>query len=202
MFYKGFLLQGSFLLPFALSRHKMALEFQVNAHPTPYTAKESLTKPENDHELGTPEKPKRRAPRIPHEYEDDPAKLSEKERRIKGASLASHKPSYCLKRVRGSSECEGKSLRSQHRKKLRWLVKKLIKSRNWTEAGGVLSVLLQGSGRDQSPSLNRAKYWVFLSSDGLDIVLVCTISIMRFYFFLILCISELLVWGFRVCKFC
>ncbi|XP_073058267.1 uncharacterized protein [Primulina eburnea] len=125
-------------------------------------AKESWTEPENNQEVETPEKLKGRAPRIPLEYEDEPAKLSQKERRINGALLASHKPSYCLKRVGGSSQCEGKSLRSHHREKLRWLVKKLIKARNWTEAGGVLSVLLQGSGRDQSPSRNRAKYWAAL----------------------------------------
>ncbi|XP_073158144.1 uncharacterized protein [Henckelia pumila] len=125
-------------------------------------AKESSPEPEKNQEFGTPVKPKRRGPRIPHEYEDDPDEQLKKERRINGASLASHKPSYCLMKFGGSSQCEGESLRSRHRKKLRWLVKKLIKARNWTEAGGVLSVLLQGSGRDKSPSRNRAKYWAAL----------------------------------------
>ncbi|KZV38271.1 hypothetical protein F511_36506 [Dorcoceras hygrometricum] len=87
-------------------------------------AEEPLEEPENNQEVGIPEKRKRRAPRNPREYEEDHTKLSKKgEKKQWGVA------------------CEPEA--------------KLLPE---AKAGGVLSVLLQASGRDQSPSRNRAKF--------------------------------------------
>ncbi|KAK4387110.1 hypothetical protein Sango_2581600 [Sesamum angolense] len=121
---------------------------------------EPLTEPKQENqESETPTKINRKAPRKLHEFEDQSsAKASSKARKIKGALLAVNKPSYCLKKGVGSLQCGGESLRSQHRKRLWRLLKKLIRRHNWADASGVLSVLLQGTVRDQSLSRNRAKY--------------------------------------------
>ncbi|KAG8364888.1 hypothetical protein BUALT_Bualt18G0045400 [Buddleja alternifolia] len=123
-------------------------------------AEDPLTEPKDENqESETPKKLKRKSPKKPHAYEEHSAvKVSSKARKIKGALLASNKPSYCLKQGVGSLQCGGESLRSQHRKRLWRLLKKLLRRHNWVEASGVLSVLLQGTGRDQSLSRNRAKY--------------------------------------------
>ncbi|KAI3466075.1 hypothetical protein Pfo_022738 [Paulownia fortunei] len=114
-------------------------------------AEEPLTEPKHENqEAETPTKINRKAPE------------NFMKRKIKGALLAINKPSYCLKKGIGSLQCAGESLRSQHRKRLRRLLNKLIRRHNWAEASGVLSVLLQGTVSDNSISRNRAKYWAAL----------------------------------------
>ncbi|KAL0406760.1 UNVERIFIED_CONTAM: hypothetical protein Slati_3989900 [Sesamum latifolium] len=121
---------------------------------------EPLTEPKHENqESETLTKINRKAPRKLHEFENQSSgKASSKARKIKGTLLAVNKPSYCLKKGVGSLQCGGESLRSQHRKRLWRLLKKLIRRHNWAEASGVLSVLLQGTVKDQSLSRNRAKY--------------------------------------------
>ncbi|XP_022897250.1 uncharacterized protein LOC111410889 [Olea europaea var. sylvestris] len=117
---------------------------------------ESVMEPESQGE--EVKLPKRRAPRNPHGNNGDVMKHSMKVRKTKGIILANNKPSYCLKRGIGSLQYGGESLRSIHRKKLWLLLKKLLQRHNWVEASGVLSVLLKGTGHDQSLSRNRTKY--------------------------------------------
>lgn len=125
-------------------------------------AEEPLTEPKHENqEAETLTKIKRKTPRKLEEFEDHGAgKLSPENRKIKRALLAINKPSYCLKRGTGSLHCGGESLRHQHRERLFRLLSKLIRRHNWVEASGVLSLLLQGTVRDNSPSRNRTKYSV------------------------------------------
>ncbi|KAL2493585.1 hypothetical protein Fot_37342 [Forsythia ovata] len=109
-----------------------------------------------------PKKPKRRTPRNPHENDEDTVKHSKKVRKTNEIILAKNKPSYSLTRGIGSLQYGDETLQSIHRKKLRQLLKKLIQRHNWAEASGVLSVLLKGTGQDQSLSRNRFKYWAAL----------------------------------------
>ncbi|XP_051150708.1 uncharacterized protein LOC127265075 isoform X2 [Andrographis paniculata] len=83
---------------------------------------------------------------------------SSKERRVGGTLLALHKPSYCLKKGIGSTQCVSESLRTWHRRNLWRIFEKLIRRHNWEEASGVLSVLLQATVHDDSIEGNRAKY--------------------------------------------
>lgn len=85
---------------------------------------------------------------------------SSREKKIKGTMLAMKKPSYCLKKGVGVLQCGDGSLRFQHRKRLFRILSQLTQQHNWTEASGVLSVLLQGTLKDESLSGNRAKYTV------------------------------------------
>lgn len=79
-------------------------------------------------------------------------------RNIKRIILSVTKPSYTLKRGSGR---DMRSLRWEHRNKLRYLLRQLIRRQNWDEASGVLSVLLKGTHRENSLSTNRTKYWVY-----------------------------------------
>ncbi|XP_057795913.1 uncharacterized protein LOC131012025 [Salvia miltiorrhiza] len=101
----------------------------------------------------------RKTPKRLREFEGcraaDPAPPT---KRFKGALLAVHKPSHCLKTGVGSFQCGGGSLRFQHRTRLFRLLNQLLSRHNWVEASGVLSVLIQGTIKDRSLSGNRAKY--------------------------------------------
>ncbi|XP_023771320.1 uncharacterized protein LOC111919979 isoform X1 [Lactuca sativa] len=81
-------------------------------------------------------------------------------RNIKRIILSVTKPSYTLKRGSGR---DMRSLRWEHRNKLRYLLRQLIRRQNWDEASGVLSVLLKGTHRENSLSTNRTKYWTTLA---------------------------------------
>lgn len=59
-------------------------------------------------------------------------------------------------------EESGESLRLLHRRRLWLLLKKLLLQHNWSEASGVLSVLLKATAKDASASRNRSKYWATL----------------------------------------
>ncbi|CAN6555255.1 unnamed protein product [Malus baccata var. baccata] len=74
---------------------------------------------------------------------------------LKRIVLSLSKPSYLL--GVGSTRP-----RAEHRARLTKLMRKLVKQRNWVEASGVLSVLLEGSQKDRSPANNRFKYWVLM----------------------------------------
>lgn len=50
------------------------------------------------------------------------------------------------------------SLRTEHCSRLSRILADLINQRNWKEASGVLSVLLQGTAREKFPNENRTKY--------------------------------------------
>ncbi|KAK9078219.1 hypothetical protein SSX86_002276 [Deinandra increscens subsp. villosa] len=91
--------------------------------------------------------------------DEDAAVASSKKRNVKGILLSVTKPSYTLKRGIGP---DLRSLRSEHRNRLRYLLRQLIRRQNWDEASGVLSLLLKGTHRDNSFSTNRTKYWATL----------------------------------------
>ncbi|XP_024979581.1 uncharacterized protein LOC112516649 [Cynara cardunculus var. scolymus] len=84
---------------------------------------------------------------------------SSKKRNIKGIMLSVTKPSYTLKRGIGR---DLRSLRWEHRNRLRYLLRQLVRRQNWDEASGVLSLLLKGTHRENSLSTNRTKYWATL----------------------------------------
>uniref|UniRef100_A0A5B7BG06 Uncharacterized protein n=1 Tax=Davidia involucrata TaxID=16924 RepID=A0A5B7BG06_DAVIN len=87
--------------------------------------------------------------------------------KLKRILLTVTKPSYTL--AAGFD-----SLRVENRSRLRRLLRKLVRRRNWEEASGVLSVLLTGTGKDRSPAKNRTKYWVtmellkHINNDGIN----------------------------------
>ncbi|KAH0920653.1 hypothetical protein HID58_020671, partial [Brassica napus] len=64
------------------------------------------------------------------------------------------KPSYLLTLL------ERSSTRSNYLKRLPKILRELLRQRNWREESGVLSVLMQGTVRDGSPTINRLKYEV------------------------------------------
>ncbi|KAK9269595.1 hypothetical protein L1049_001371 [Liquidambar formosana] len=76
--------------------------------------------------------------------------ISGKHKRI---MLALTKPSYVL-------QLGPRKTRTEHRIRLRRLLAQLVRQHNWSEASGVLSVLLKGTCKDNSPENNRMKYWV------------------------------------------
>lgn len=69
----------------------------------------------------------------------------------KHSVLSLTKPSYAL--ALGS-----KNLRAENRARLSHLLRQLLRQQNWTEASGVLSVLLKGTGKDKTLPNNRFKY--------------------------------------------
>ncbi|XP_009615959.1 uncharacterized protein [Nicotiana tomentosiformis] len=79
-------------------------------------------------------------------------------RRIKAIILANSKPSYCLKRGIGSLHQDFQSLRSEHRRRLRRLLQKLMRHHKWAEASGVLSVLLKGTVQEKALLKTRTKF--------------------------------------------
>lgn len=116
----------------------------------------------DNQDAATPPVVNRKPPRKLHEFEGHSAdNPSLRAKRYKGAFLAVQKPSYCLKRDIGSLQSGGgESLRFQHRTRLFRLLNQLLRQHNWEEASGVLSVLLQGTVKDPSPSGNRLKFTV------------------------------------------
>ncbi|KAL0722655.1 hypothetical protein Bca4012_037254 [Brassica carinata] len=73
-------------------------------------------------------------------------------KKFKRTVLCVAKPSYLL------SLLERSSTRSSYLKRLPKILSEMLRQRNWREASGVLSVLMQGTMRDGSPSMNRLKY--------------------------------------------
>ncbi|GER53453.1 hypothetical protein STAS_30975 [Striga asiatica] len=118
---------------------------------------ESLPKTENENQGSEePTKINQKSLRKCRRSEDREARRREK--KIRGTLLAASFPSYCLRQGIGDLQCFGEKHRSQHRKRLWRLLYKLLLRHSWAEAGGVLSVLLQATAADRSPSVNRAKY--------------------------------------------
>ncbi|CAH8355246.1 unnamed protein product [Eruca vesicaria subsp. sativa] len=74
------------------------------------------------------------------------------DRKFKRTMLCVAKPSYLL------SLLERSSTRSNYLKRLPKILSELLRQRNWREASGVLSLLMQGTMRDGSPTMNRLKY--------------------------------------------
>ncbi|KAL5715899.1 hypothetical protein ACHQM5_017660 [Ranunculus cassubicifolius] len=62
------------------------------------------------------------------------------------------------KRIKSYKARGEASLRTSHCSRLTRLLDELIKQRNWKEASGVLSLLLQGTARETFPKENRNKY--------------------------------------------
>ncbi|CAN8288134.1 unnamed protein product [Cochlearia groenlandica] len=93
-------------------------------------------------------KPKRRREIISDE-DDDGVVL---DREFKRTLLCVAKPSYLLGLGTGSST------RREYINRLVKILKELLRYRNYREASGVLSVLMQGTMRDCSPKMNRLKY--------------------------------------------
>ncbi|KAJ0700863.1 putative TATA box-binding protein-associated factor RNA polymerase I subunit A [Helianthus annuus] len=91
--------------------------------------------------------------------EDDVVVASSMKMKIKGIILSVTKPSYTLKRGLGR---ELRSLRSEHRNRLRYLLRQLVRRQNWDEACGVLSLLLKGTYKESGLVNNRIKYWATL----------------------------------------
>ncbi|KAI3427582.1 uncharacterized protein J3R85_009421 [Psidium guajava] len=83
------------------------------------------------------------------------AGLAGDRRLAKRIMLSLTKPSYVL-------GLGGGNLRSEHRRRLDRLLRKLARQRDWAEASGVLSVLLKGTCRDRCPEQNRLKYSVLM----------------------------------------
>lgn len=67
--------------------------------------------------------------------------------------LSFTKPSYVL-------GLGSKSVRTESRVRLTHLLRRLVLQHNWTEASGVMSMLLKGTCKDRSPVKNRFKYSV------------------------------------------
>ncbi|CAK9182956.1 unnamed protein product [Ilex paraguariensis] len=90
-----------------------------------------------------------------HDY----VKQISNERVINGIIRSVTKPSYALKQGIGSLRADYGSLRSVNRRRLQYLLRRLVRQHNWKEASGVLSVLLKGTVSEKSVSKNRTKYW-------------------------------------------
>ncbi|XP_071689083.1 uncharacterized protein [Rutidosis leptorrhynchoides] len=90
---------------------------------------------------------------------DDNEDESLNKQNTRGIILSVTKPSYTLKGGIGS---DLRSIRCEHRNRLRYLLRQLVRRQNWSEASGVLSVLLKGTHRDNGFSTNRSKYWAAL----------------------------------------
>ncbi|XP_030445975.2 uncharacterized protein LOC115668705 [Syzygium oleosum] len=76
-------------------------------------------------------------------------------RLLKRIMLSLTKPSYVL-------GLGGGSLRSENRRRLYRLLRRLARRHSWAEASGVLSVLLKGTRKDRCPEHNRLKYSVLM----------------------------------------
>ncbi|CAN4075565.1 unnamed protein product [Withania somnifera] len=79
-------------------------------------------------------------------------------RRINSVILANTKPSVCLKRGIGSLHQDCPSLQSEHRKRLRHLLQKLMRKHKYAEASGVMSVLLKGTTKETALFKTRTKF--------------------------------------------
>lgn len=87
--------------------------------------------------------------------DEDCDQLSKKDN--KRVVLSIMKPSYVLR-----TGLNSRNLRSVNRKRLCYLLRRLVRQRNWVDASGVLSVLLKGTCKEKSPLGNRLKYTVCL----------------------------------------
>lgn len=85
-------------------------------------------------------------------------------RRINSVILANTKPSFCLKRGIGSLHKDHRSLQSEHRRRLRRLLEKLMRQHKYAEASGVLSVLLKGTTKESAVFKTRTKFMVLIYS--------------------------------------
>ncbi|XP_004251881.1 uncharacterized protein [Solanum lycopersicum] len=83
-------------------------------------------------------------------------------RRINSVILANTKPSFCLKRGIGSLHKDHRSLQSEHRRRLRRLLEKLMRQHKYAEASGVLSVLLKGTTKESAVFKTRTKFMAIL----------------------------------------
>ncbi|KAL4589043.1 hypothetical protein LXL04_001945 [Taraxacum kok-saghyz] len=113
---------------------------------------------DEDEDIQKPKK-RKRTNENPQKIDDAIAVASSRKRNIKGIILSVTKPSYILKKGLGR---EIRSLRLEHRNRLRYLLRQLIRRQNWDEASGVLSLLLKGTHKDNGLSTNRTKYWATL----------------------------------------
>ncbi|XP_056167484.1 uncharacterized protein LOC130138189 [Syzygium oleosum] len=110
---------------------------------------------EADGGVGVEENKESRKGKLPASVEADGcgAGLAGDGRLLKRIMLSLTKPLYVLGLGRGS-------LRSENRRRLYRLLRKLVRRQNWAEASGVLSVLLKGTRKDRCPEHNRLKYTV------------------------------------------
>lgn len=79
-------------------------------------------------------------------------------RLVKRIVLSLTKPSYIL-------GIGSETIRAENRVRLSLLLCRLMRQHNWTEASGVLSVLLKATCKDRLPTTNRFKYSVFFHFD-------------------------------------
>jgi hypothetical protein len=112
----------------------------------------------NNNGYGTPKKStpgsKRKAAAYKH---DDTSQLSARKKKEMRIRLSLTRPSYIL------GLCT-KPLRSEHRRRLHYLLRKLVNQHDWVGASGVMSVYLKGTVNDTSPLKNRFKIWVLIIS--------------------------------------
>lgn len=124
------------------------------------------------------------------------------DKKFKRTRLCVAKPSYLI------SLLERSSTRSNYLKRLPKILLELLRQRNWREASGVLSVLMQGTMRDGSPTMNRLKYEVLFCFVCCCLCLFLTCSCFRFcvlYFVLLLLMSisyTFIVSAFELLFFC
>ncbi|XP_015899123.2 uncharacterized protein LOC107432494 isoform X1 [Ziziphus jujuba] len=100
-------------------------------------------------EYGTEDQPHNRKRKSGTEVNDNTDATST--RLMKRIVLSLTKPSYIL-------GIGSKTIRAENRIRLSHLLRRLVRQRNWTDASGVLSVLLKGTCKDRSPISNRFKY--------------------------------------------
>ncbi|PHT82302.1 hypothetical protein T459_15317 [Capsicum annuum] len=96
--------------------------------------------------------------RRPKDDYDCGIKPSTKARMINSVILANTKPSICLKRGIGSLHRDSPSLQSEHRRRLRRLLQKLMRQHKYAEASGVMSVLLKGTTKETAVFKTRTKF--------------------------------------------
>ncbi|CAK8535048.1 unnamed protein product [Lathyrus sativus] len=85
----------------------------------------------------------------------DTSQLSERKKKEMRIRLLLTKPSYAL------GLCP-KPFRSEHRRRLQYLLRRLVNQQDWVGACGVLSVYLKGTIKDTSILKNRFKFWALL----------------------------------------
>ncbi|KAL5853904.1 hypothetical protein ACOSQ3_009022 [Xanthoceras sorbifolium] len=104
---------------------------------------------------GAKAEPKRTCKRRLSRMMDEEGEFQIPEKRYKRIMLSLMKPSYLLR-----LGLDSKNIRFENRKRLQYLLHKLVRRRNWADASGVLSVLLKGTSKENSPIANRLKYTV------------------------------------------
>lgn len=138
----------------------------------------------NDEELKITKTKKRKQSQI----DDGVMFTSSKKKNTKRIMLSVTKPSYTLKR--GITGHDLRSLRSEHRNRLRYILRQLIRRQNWNEAAGVLSLLLKGTYKEKGYLNNRNKYWV------------CLLAILFLHKFLLGGLMLVHIMNFTCCKNC